>query len=323
MSAFIVLMFLAGSATAAETPKTSTSSGTPATSNSSSLGLAGPRAEMQSFYLEQEQRRRPLFASAPSHHIIPKQDTISFALQADAVDVTIAPDSTELQDDLSDMDHKLEVKGWSVFPLVAFSADHFGVGFTVEGGSRQIQYLRQDRTSFYEQFSDMSYTGAGLYVFRVFPLPKLSSRVLGTVILGGRSLTCVHVNYAARTNAQASAQAEKLKYDVNAYDIGLNLSMNLVRRFTIFPWLNVRHTVLGPVKDRNESPATDVDDVVEQDRELTWLASRALQYGVDFAVQLGPIEMHFGGVIGYLAGLYQGADRVQDETISFGFSYDI
>ncbi len=90
---------------------------------------AARRAEMQDFYSSQLGGKTVIFKGSPSHHITPKRQNISFALQTEVIDVAIASPTADLSVDFSDLDNRLEMTGWSVFPLVAFSARNFGVGF--------------------------------------------------------------------------------------------------------------------------------------------------------------------------------------------------
>ncbi|MDQ3231508.1 MAG: hypothetical protein M3Q07_06770, partial [Pseudobdellovibrionaceae bacterium] len=105
------------------------------------------RQEFQDAYKKQRQNQAALFSAAPNHHITPKRDNISFALDTQIIDLAIAPDLDEIPEDLTELDHRLEMTGWSVFPLIAFSADRFGVGFTGEAGRRQVKYLSREQES--------------------------------------------------------------------------------------------------------------------------------------------------------------------------------
>ncbi len=293
------------------------------------------REEFQDFYQKQKKSRSSFFASAPNHHITPKRDNISLAIQTDVVDVTVAPPLDDEAPDFENLDHRLEMTGWSVFPLVAFSSDRFGVGFAGEAGSRQIKFLSRQADSaegtqdgyFYEQYSEMRYSGAGAYAFMLLRANWLPKWFAGTVILGGRSLTAIEESRGTRTDSTDVPEATKLKYDVNVLDGGLNIGATLAKRFTVFPWVNYRRTILGAVKDRNGNSADslmtpDLKTSVDLDRSLTWRSEPKLTYGLDFAVQIRSFEVHLGGLFGYLANMNRGADRVQDETIELGISYD-
>lgn len=294
---------------------------------------AGDRADFQEFYQNQKRSQSSFFGSAPNHHVTPKRDNISFTVQADAVDVIVGPDADEKPSDFENLDNRLEMTGWSFFPLVAFSSERFGIGFTGEAGNRQIKYLDRRADSaegeadghFYEQYSDMSYSGAGVYGFLLLRANALPKWLAGTVIVGGRTLTATHQTPGVRTDSNEVPDSNKLKYDVTAFDVGLNVGATLAKRFTVFPWLNYRWTQLGDVKDRNGSSvqlSRTLEDQIELDRSLTWLSDSPFTYGLDFAVQIQSIELHLGGVFGYLASMNRGADRIQDGSIEVGVSYD-
>jgi hypothetical protein len=291
------------------------------------------REELQDFYTKEARKEGSFFSGAPSHHITPKRDHISFSVQADVVDVGVAPASADPSADFDTLDNRLEMTGWSLFPLVSFAAKNFGVGFTGEAGDRQIQYVdrvKNDGTSvpgyFIEQFSEMKYTGIGLYVFAtVRPGPAW---LKATLIGGGRSLAAIEETAGTRTDASQIPDTTKLKYDVSSYDAGVNVAALLSKRFVVLPWVNYRKTFLSDIKDRNDSSNSAIltetlKDTVELDLSLTWLASPTVRYGVDFAVQLAKVEIHFGGVFGYLASLQRGADRIHDSSISAAVSYDM
>lgn len=287
------------------------------------------REDFQAFYKRQQTEARSFFGSAPNHHITPRRDNITFSLQFDTYDVTVAPKSDDQPDDFSTLDERLEMTGWSAFPLVAFSADRFGVGFTGDAGARQVKFLSRvpDSATFpgsyFEQYSDMSYTGAGLYGFMLLRSNALPKWLSGTLILGGRQLTAVHLTRGTRTDSQNVPEEEKLKYDVTVADAGLNVAAQLAKRFVVFPWVNYRRSFLGALEDRNgeELDTALVDPSVALDRQLAWTSQPDLTYGIDFAVQLASFDIHFGGLFGYVAALNRGADRVQDKSLSIGASY--
>lgn len=291
------------------------------------------RKEYQEFY-EKQSKKTSFFGAAPSHHITPKRDNIAFALEAKTADVTIAPETAEAPSDFSDLDHRLEMTGYSVFPLVGFSAERFGVGFMGEVGSRQIKFLSRTadtssaQGSFYEQFSDTSYSGAGIYAFALLPQAWAPPWLTGTLILGGRNLAATYETNGTRTDSTTVPDATKLKYDVNSFDLGLNLAATLSKRFIVNPWFNYRKTQLGAVKDHNGNAAddlltVDLEQQVTLDRELMWLSQPTFTYGIDFAVQIQKFQIHLGGLFGYLVSMNRGADRLQDKSIDVAVSYDL
>jgi hypothetical protein len=279
------------------------------------------------------QSRSSFLASAPNHHITPKRDNISLSLEMEMLDLTVGPALDQLPKDLSELDQRLEMTGWSVLPLIAFSADRFGIGFTGEAGKRQIKYLDREPESdtsagtFLEQFSETRYTGVGIYGFVSLRSSSLPNWLGGTLIIGGRSLTAVNETRGTRTDSTTDSPTTRLKYDVRAYDFGLNVAATLAKRFTVFPWINHRQVQPGSIKDGNEKVAASLGDSVsvpvEMDRQLIWQSAPTLTYGIDFAVRIQRFEVHLGGLFGYLANLNRGADRVQDQGLSLSVGYDL
>ncbi|MGE0173304.1 MAG: hypothetical protein AB7T49_10975 [Oligoflexales bacterium] len=286
------------------------------------------REEFQEAYKDQKSTRSSFLGGAPSYSLTPRRDNVGFAIGFEPVDVRVkAADSDETSGD-----NTLDMTGYTLLPTVAFFRSMFGIGISGEVGKRTIEYLQQvDPTTteeeyFYEQYSETDYVGAGIYGYMLLPKKMLPRIMRGTVIIGGRSLTVDVKSRGTRTTPETMPDFTKLKYDVNMLEGGLHFTLTLAKRYQIIPWLNYRATSVGSIKDENQSSDDISEEVIEAaklDQKLIWQSNADIKYGFDFAVQFTNLDIHFGGLLGYLANLNRGAERIQDKGLFVSASYYI
>lgn len=286
------------------------------------------RTEFQEDLQEFYKSERSFLGATPSHNLTPRRDNIGFSLGVMPVDIAMTPLTT----DTSSKRTTLDMTGYTAVPTVAFFGSTFGVGISAEVGSRSIKFLQEiDATAaeseyFFEQFSETSYLGAGLYGYVLVPKSVMPRFMNATIIVGGRNLTATHKTRGTRTDPTASPEPLTMKYDVRVFDAGLNFSLTLARRFQIIPWVNHRTTSLGVPKDKDEKAAAsgfpqETVDAVKLDRDLIWRTTPETTYGVDLGIQFTNVNVHIGGLLGYLVNTSSESNRLQDKSLTVALSY--
>ena len=309
-----------------------------------SLAQFEDRAEMQGHYKDYIANSDTTFAGSPLYHITPERRTISFAGAFDIYNTTIAPDGSSIIDgSVDDLDHYLELTGWTVSPLITISTRNFGIGFTSENGKRQSHYVRKASSggSFQEHHSDLTYSGFGVFGYLIPKIRKLPSWVVPTVIVGFKSLAAEQKYMQPRYAEYEETNTVKYRYSVEKIHIGANLGIRIARKFTIIPWYDMTSVKTGKASSDNSSAPTieatetktstgattnQVSPYVAlflQDRELFWELYPEKTFGLDFAVKIWRIDIHLGGALGILAGASKGSDRVYEANYFLSASYSM
>ena len=280
------------------------------------------RAEFQNMYAKDQKDSPSLFGTAPVYHIIPEENTITFAGDYRYYDATVAGPGVDISSNRKGLSERLDMSGWAASPYIAFSTHHFGFGFAGEKGKRMAHYLRQAESSggYEEHLGVANYSGVGLNVFWTPPNGLLPKYAVPTFIAGGKVLNVVEESSGELFNQYAAVTNAKYQYSVQNYEAGCNVRLGLVKHFTVIPWVD--YTYFGFSKPKSSTGATSSDSSVVDDGLLFWKSAPPLTYGIDFAIMLWGIDLHMGGLIGVLGTLDKGSARIQDHsnTVSISFS---
>lgn len=293
-------------------------------SRADAAALTG-RDELQDAYGSQLSNSPSLFDSAPIYHIIPTENTITFAGEYKLIDATIAPPGTDISANREHLTERLDLSGWTASPYVAFSRRTFGFGFSGETGKRAAHYLRThtDNSGYQEHLGTLTYSGIGLNVFwtpKVSALPKYAQ---ATLIAGAKSLNAVEISSGDLSDRFSPVTLTKYQYSVKSYDGGCNVSVNLVKRFTVIPWIDYATNAFDtPAPATGATKSTTNDQTVTDDARLFWDSDPSLRYGIDFAVDIFGVNLHIGGLIGILGTLNKGSDRIYDGSHALSLSFD-
>jgi hypothetical protein len=286
------------------------------------------RDEFQEAYASQLQNSPALFATAPVYHIIPAENTITFAGQYQYYDVTVARPGVDISTNRDNLDERLDMTGYAASPYVAFESKQFGFGFAGEVGKREVHYLRQAGSpdgGYDEHLGIAQYSGLGLNLFWTPGWTFLPKFIAPTLIVGGKSLNVVENSSGDVVDPYGATTMTKYQYSVQNYEAGCNISLKLVKHFTVIPWVDYSSYVFGTPKLSSgvSNPAgSTTDPTVSDDARLFWQSSPALTYGIDFAVDLFGLNIHLGGLIGILGTLDKGSDRIQDNSHTVSISID-
>ncbi len=292
------------------------------------VAASASRNKLQQTYVSELKDSPSLFDSAPVYHIIPTENTITFAGEYRYYDVTIAPPGTDISTKRNDLTERLDLTGSSASPYVAFSAKHFGFGFAGEIGNRSAHYLRQTGAlsgAYAEHLGIANYSGVGAAVLWTPGWGILPKFAVPTVIAGGKSLNVIEKSSGLLLEEFSDVAMTKYQYTAQNFDAGCNVSLNLVKHFKVIPWVNYSaYSYSTPkVSTGASDPGGDVAlQAVTDDAELFWKSAPAMTYGIDFAVQIFGFDVHMGGLIGILGTLNKGSDRIQDNSQTLSISFD-
>jgi len=299
--------------------------------------IENSREEFQDAYTKQQTNSPSLFDTLPIQQIVPLEDTITFAAAANYKDVTIAPKGQDISSNRANLSERLDLKGWSASPYIALTAKQFGFGFTGELGRMTAHYqqgvaLASGNPSGYSagynnQQAVMNYSGVGAYFYLSPRWKALPKRVSINFIAGGKSLNVQHESSGTVYSSSTQAPMTKYQYAVQNVDVGTNLGLNFVKRFTVLPWVDystnfVSHpSTVDQSSLRYQSNAYDL--ALKDDIDLFWHSAPKLRYGIDLVVNMFGINVHFGGLLGIIGNLSKGAGRIQDNSRYISFSFDI
>jgi hypothetical protein len=264
-----------------------------------------------------------LFASVPQSHIMPERDVVGISVSVERTDTTIVPEDKTVEKSTRTSTPRQDFSGWRATPLISFSNKRFGVGFAGEGGQFQSHYLEDTNSQYGEEYGSAKFSGIGLYGYFIPEIKLLPNFVTPLVILGGKTLNVVHESTGTVTSAYAPKTTMKYSYAVKKYEVGFDLGIELAKRFTILPWSS--YSVVG-VESGNENylttGSTEINTALVSDKSLFWTLSPTIMYGIDFSVQMGNFKIKFGGLLGVLGALMQTNDRIYENTLTAGVSYD-
>lgn len=304
------------------------------------------RKELQEHYETQQSSGGSIFAGSPDYHITPVRNTITFVGSLELYDFLVAPEGDTVIDGVpDDQDHLLEVNGWSMAPLVTISTKNFGVGFTAENGHRKSHYLRKTSTgkSYQEFYGEMQYSGIGAFLYLIPKIRKFPNWIVPTLLVGAKSLKAEHEQNQPRfVESVPSSGSFKYRYAVQRIHLGANLGIRVARRFTIIPWYDITTTELGDATSNDEgadkistvesksgsstetvSTDSNFANVFRLDQDLFWNTGRQTKFGLDFAVEIGRLEIHLGGILGALGSMTSGSDRIYDSNFYLSASYSM
>lgn len=292
---------------------------------SSKLWAGAGRDEFQKAYATYLEDSPSVFRSAPVYHIIPAENTITFAGAYQYTDLLVAGPDEDAHQDSAALDARLDVTGWAASPYVAFSSKRFGFGFAGEIGDYQIHFHRKPGEQTYEEhLGTIAYSGIGFNAFWIPAWSFLPRFAMPTFIAGIKTLNVIHKSSGDLDEPFSGIAMSKYQYTVRNYEAGCNLQLKFVKRFTVIPWFDYSTYAFGEAERSDSGDAPQVEDQsVIDDRDLIWGVAPAFNYGVDFGVDLFGINVRLGGLIGALGNLHKGSDRINDSSHTLSLSFDM
>jgi len=293
------------------------------------LGTATPvradsgRDALADSALDQSRDNPSLYQSAPITHVIPAFNTITYAFEFAYKNVTVTPQNSSQSDNES-----LKLGGYTATPYLAVSLRYLGLGFSAEDGQRTAAYSDAYGGKFpttVTQKSEADYTALGVYLYLI-PFPETTT-ITPTVIFGVKDYNVSHSvgyeltsspNTSAASNQSQGPTSETFRYSVTTYEFGLNVGVQLLKRFMLIPWVDYTYVDTREAQSMSNTSDTDYQD----DLQLFWHADPAVRYGLDFAIKIDRFQIHLGSVFGALAPTGQSVPYIQDRSISLSLSID-
>ncbi len=279
------------------------------------------RNDLQDTYSEYRAKHPSFFSNTPIFHIIPERDLITLSVDSNLLDTTVVPANNQIAN--GDR-RELQLEGWQTAALASFSAKSFGVGFSAELGEKSSAFESVNSGDLTQQQSETKFSGLGLYLYYMPDVRVVPKYININLILGYRKLNVLH-RYSGLKYNDPTSELQPFRYDLSTFDYGSNISILLAKHFTVIPWINWRRTMPG----RPEASSVNNIDIGNEselsnfkaDRELLWQSEPDLAYGLDFAVKLGPINLHLGGLFGLIANFSKGSEQIQERGYSASIAY--
>jgi hypothetical protein len=294
---------------------------------------------LEESYLNQYQKRSPIYQSAPVTHIVPSLKTITFALAAYKYDVKIKDDDFDDKAlESSRAEHKLTLSGHAFSPYVAVSLEKIGLGFSGETGSKNTEYKRYNKDdhdakpSYYRhQKSDMEYTAIGVYAYLLPYQQKGKNPITASMMMGVKNHNVRHETTPEMTNEIRDDDFKKYRYNVTTYQVGGLVDFQLLRKFSLIPWAEYvwidAHDPIGQADDILKKKSTSTIDKasarnLKAESHMFWLDRPKLEIGLDLVLRLGGFALHIGDLMGMVISPI-GTEAITDNTIYISISNDM
>lgn len=280
---------------------------------------ASGRKRMAGLLIDNMQGTPSFFQGTPITHIVPEFNTVTYALDLQRIQTTVLPDYRYS----GDAPESLTYSGWKAAPYLALSLKKIGIGFNVEAGKKSFDYVSSSSETKRSQNSTVNYRGLGIYLFYK---PFDWKDVIPSFTLGGKSVNSNHEFGTLMTEAEreaASVKISKVSYSVLNYSVGLNTQLKLVKPITVIPWadyLSVDDSAAHSAVSKSISDWQRAD--YEDDLKLMWSDRRALNYGIDFAIDTNGFQLRFGGLLGSIASSGIGPEHIKDQGIRIAFAWN-
>ncbi len=275
------------------------------------------RKEIQTNYLAAQQDAWNLFSGLPSTHVIPMRGKVTISAAGDYYNATAMREGVSVND-TSEYESRLELGGYRASPLVVFQEDRFGVGFGATVGKRTSEY-KQSKFDIFK--GEASFSGLQMVTYFVPKFSLFPKNVTTSFLVGGEKLYVTHKTHWVRPlDVPAFEQEDKARYSLTTLNVGVDVGILLSNRFTVMPWFDYKRVWSVTPSSANDASLFERNAMLAADQELFWHSES--RYGLDLSVRLKRLTLHFGGVLGFLAGLAKGTDDVMDSGFSGGFTVD-
>lgn len=293
-------------------------------------------------FVEERQKSPAIYQSPPITHVVPNFNTITYAGYASYMDLSLYPgdDSGNVTNSATST-AKLKLNGYTASPHLAMSLKRVGLGFSVESMRREAVYTYS--RSYYEgspssgavpvtmidtQTSSVDASGYGFNI-SLLPFPKFSKAIKLATILGVRSLNAKHTISPTQSSSTSTSPTTSFenrdtvhRYNVQKYELGINLSLQLLKGFRVIPWVDYTETVIQNNATIKETTSSTSCTEYECDIQLFWFDTPKLRYGVDVGLYIGGFEVRIGGLLGTLANLNATPAFIEDDSLTIGLSWD-
>lgn len=298
------------------------------------LGLS----EVETTYLDNKDDDKIGFKSVPVDHMLPKRQTVVFAIDATLEDRKIISQERALEKNTGSLS-SYEAKGYDVSPFAGLSLKNVAFGVTVSKSEKEYisssgYGYEQEQFSGSRETSKVAHSGLGFNVY-LNPFPSFK-RIFWTFHVGSKLLNVTHatrldqlesgsISYSFPDSEPSSF--ETIKYTITEQVIGSTFNIKIGKRIRLIPWLNYSIVDTNDIDFQvgtEESPKVSFRQRFLKDKKIIWSSDSPLDYGIDLSFTISRLEIHFGDLLGalYRSAFANDLRIEKDAGFNVGFSYD-
>lgn len=282
------------------------------------------RADMIDSLVEYKKGSSSIYTPPPITHMVPSFNTITYAIALEKRNVEILPRHSN--GDLNeDVDSSLRLSGYTIAPHLAISLKKVGIGLSIENSQNSSDYSFRNSWSGSEinQSSTVSTAGLGFNV-SVLPFDKLRKNHKLAFIAGGKSLNVKHSFTDFVPSGQVKGDTVNVRYNVVKYEAGANLTLALLKQFSVIPWVDYSYTDTRSALSAYDQGKSGYSaaGLYQDDIRLYWQSSPNLRYGIDLSIEVFGLDIRIGSILGKLARLGSEPDWYKDSSFNISLSFD-
>ncbi len=282
------------------------------------------RSEMIKSYSTYMHSGNSLLSAPPINHVVPQFNTLTYAIAYEHQDLTVLP-RTESGDLDTQRTNRLHLSGYTIDPHLSISLKKVGLGFSVETSKHQADYTDNSLySSSAQQHSTVTASGLGFNLSSL-PFDSLRKENKLALIVGVKSLNVKHELTPFYQEAQAATvETQTAHYNILRYSAGANLTLQLLKHFSVIPWIDYGGTDLKAARSAfsEERFGTYLAEQYADDLRLFYEATPNVRYGIDLSILVFGLDVRVGSLLGGLARLNSQPDYIKDKSFTIGLSFD-
>lgn len=269
---------------------------------------------IEDYYLNEVQSNGSLYKTSPVTHIVPSYKEITFALDAQYIDLTL--DGSGLERGRTN-DSEIDLSGYTFTPYVAISLKRIGLGFSAEAGNKIYEY--RDGGSNSQQKSNLDYRAIGVYMY-LLPFENTPNWLTASVVLGAKNYNASHQVSNETSGTPGGRDYTKYRYATQSYLAGTLLDFHFLKRFSIVPWLDYTYTSMGQLNEAAKDKRQGSNGYyLQRQGEIFWRGRPQTEVGIDLVCRFELLSIHLGDFLAPLA--YQVDDSViQNRSVQLSIS---
>ncbi|RZA16089.1 MAG: hypothetical protein EOP10_25205 [Proteobacteria bacterium] len=293
-------------------------------SHSSYAQSVAERGRMIDSLVEYRKSANSIYQPPPITHMVPSFNTITYAIAFEKRNIEILPrfENGDLDETTQS---SLKLTGYTIAPHLAISLKKVGIGLSIENSKNQSFYSHHNpyNNYDYEQTSTVSTAGLGFNV-SVLPFDKLRKEHKLAFIAGGKSLNVKHQFTDLLNTNDTSRDTLNARYNILKYELGANLTLQLLKNFRVIPWVDYTMTDVKNAEAAfdEKSGAYVSSGLYKDDLRLYWQSSPNIRYGIDLSVGVFGLDIRIGSIFGKLARLGSDPDYYKDSSFNISLSFD-
>ena len=285
--------------------------------------------------MQEQNQSSGIFESIPLSHFSPAFNVVTFAGEVNYLDVT-ATESEKSQ--YVDNSLTSRITGYQIEPYVALSLKSFGLGLTGEAGNYVTSYTGYESTpgsSYRINYNDkgiIDYSGIGFTIF-FNPFPKLRRDFKLSINLSNKLLNVKHRAIDSGSSSSSTVNVNKsyfeTKYTVTRQQAGINAQIHITRKFSVIPWADYSLTNTSQIDDKIQRVVDGGGGELNfiqryySDVEMVWKVRNEATFGIDFALKIYKLEVHFGSIVGFFTNSSSStAGNIDGPQVSVSIAYE-